>query len=123
MSSGTASSIRFEPKEILLAEITFPDTNELKLRPVLVISNFSSIQFMPETDHFICVPITSNTDTSPNMIKIGNSDIEAGGLEKPSQVICNYIFTIAKSDVKRKKGAVTPSFYQRIASTVKQNIL
>ena len=122
MSSGTANDIRFEPMEILLARVTFPDTQETKARPVLVISNFSSKARSPESRHFICMPLTSNPNVDSTMIKIENKDLESKPLAKPSQVICNYIFTMTKNDAMKKIGTVTPRFYQQVITTTKQNI-
>ena len=122
MTTGITINAHFEPREILLAGITFPGTSVTKLRPILVISKFSSVT-RGQSQHFICLPITSNDSKDQFMLKIKDEDVKGKPLKKPSQVICNYIFTILKGDVRKKIGAVTPDFYQRIMRIVNQQIL
>ena len=122
MSSGTRTSIRFEPREVLLAKITFPGKPE-KIRPILVISKFSSVVFNPPSQILTCLAITSNTDSDPYMIQIKNSDMEENTFPRPSKVICDNIFTILKTDVTKRIGKVTPLFYDTVTSVLKAKIL
>ena len=57
------------------------------------------------------------------MLQIKDEDVKGEPLKKPSQVICNYIFTILKGNARKKIGAVTPDFYQKIMRIVNQQIL
>lgn len=122
MSSGTNTRPRFEPREILLANITFPN-QEVKTRPVLVISKFSSVMFTPQSPILIGLAITSNTNSDPFMIEIKNEDMEQKPLEKPSKVVCNNIFTILKTDIIKKIGKVTPTFYTTVTTMLKNKVL
>mgnify|MGYP000361916755 CR=1 FL=1 len=122
MSSGTTTNIQYEAREILLANITFPNQVP-KNRPIIVISKFSSIMFQPPSDILICLAVTSSITTNPYMIQIKNSDLEENRFPKPSQVVCDNIFTIMKSDVIKKIGKVTPEFYKHVTDLIKKNIL
>lgn len=115
MSSG----ILFEPQEVILTSITFPD-QQIKRRPVLVISKFSR---NASEDIFVCLPITSVLSNDPFSIKIEDSDTQDGFFYKPSQVLCQYYFTQLKSEVIRRIGKVTPQFYQKIKLKIRQDIL
>lgn len=115
MSSGTL----FEPQEIILTDISFPNQN-FKKRPVLVISKFSK---NTSEDIFICLPITSSLSDDPYAIKINNSDIQEGYFPKPSQVLCQYYFTELKSDIDRKIGKITPQFYQNVKTKIRNGVL
>ena len=115
MSSGTL----FEPQEIILTEISFPN-RQFKKRPVLVISKFSK---NTSEDTFVCLPITSSLYDDPLGIKINNSDIQEGFFPKPSQVLCQYYFTELKGDIDRKIGKITPQFYQKVKIKIRTEIL
>jgi mRNA-degrading endonuclease toxin of MazEF toxin-antitoxin module len=122
MSSGTRIEPRFEPREVLLANITFPN-QEIKPRPILVISKFSSVSLIPSSTILVCLAITSNTDNDPYMIEIKNSDMEERSFPKQSKVVCNNIFTILKSDVTKRIGKVTPNFYNQITGLLRATVL
>ena len=115
MSSGTL----FEPQEIILTEISFPN-RQFKKRPVLVISKFSK---NTSEDTFVCLPITSSLYDDPLGIKINNSDTQEGFFPKPSQVLCQYYFTELKGDIDRKIGKITPQFYQKVKIKIRTEIL
>ncbi len=115
MISGTL----FEPQEIILTHVAFPN-QEFKKRPVLVISKFSKTS---SRDIFVCLPITSALYDDTFAIKIKNSDIQEGFFPKPSQVLCQYYFTELKTDIDRKIGKITPQFYQTVKSKIRTDIL
>ncbi len=115
MSSGIA----FEPQEILLTSVVFPEQKS-KQRPVLVISKFSK---QDSRNTFICLPITSSLSDDQFAMGIDAADMQDGRLYKPSQVLCEYYFTQLKTHVIKKIGKVTPQFYQKIKQKIRQDIL
>ena len=115
MSSGMI----FEPQEILLTEIKFPD-QKTKQRPVLVISKFSK---QDSTHTFICLPITSSSSYDQFAMDIRYSDMQNGYLLKPSRVLCKYYFTQLKTGATKKIGKITPQFYQKIKQKIRQDVL
>ncbi len=114
------SGILFEPQEIVLTTIRFPDQLVAKKRPVLVISKFSK---NTSEEIFICVPITSSLSDEQFAIKMNVSDMQEGSLYKPSQVLCQYYFTELKNMVYKKIGKVTPQFYHKVKTKINTEIL
>lgn len=115
MSSGT----RFEPQEVILTSIAFPE-QQIKKRPVLVISKFSTDS---NEDIFVCLPITSLLSDDPHAIKINNSDTQEGYFPKPSQVLCQYYFTELKNGIDRKIAKMTPQFFQQVKTKIRSDVL
>ena len=115
MNSGTL----FEPQEIILTEISFPD-QQPKKRPVLIISKFSKND---SENIFVCLPITSCLSDEAFAIEIMDSDMQVGHLLKRSQVLCQYYFTDSKSNVSKKIGKITPQFYQTIKTKIREDVL
>lgn len=58
----------------------------------------------------------------PFMIKINASDLEQGNL-RPSQVVCDNIFTFLKEDADSEKARVTVLFYSKVTKLLKERIL
>ena len=113
------SGMIFEPQEILLTSVKFPDQPPTK-RPVLVISKFSK---HGSADTFICLPITSYLSNDQFAMDIHSSDIQEGCLYKPSRVLCEYYFTQLKIYGIRKIGKITPQFYQKIKQKIRNDVL
>ena len=121
MSSGTRIEPRFEPREILLAEVKFYNQEKLEIRPVLVLSKFS---MTPANEIFICLAISSSLEkNNPFRIDIIGKDTESGFFPKPSQVVCDNFFTIPKADVTKLIGKATIMFYSKITKILKDKIL
>lgn len=121
MSSGTRIEPQFESREILLANVKFYNQDEIKIRPVIVISKFSTNR---SHDHFICVAVSSQLQQNdPFRIDILDQSTEEGHFPKPSQVVCDNIFTIDKKDVIKRIGMVTIPFYGVITKTLKDKII
>ncbi len=113
------SGILFEPQEILLTSVTFPDQNT-KNRPVLVISKFSKDD---SVDTFICLPITSSLYGDQFAMDINASDTQEGVFHKPSRALRERYFTQLKSRAIKRIGKVTPQFYQKTRQKIRQDIL
>ncbi len=112
--------IRFEPGIIVhVSGGKFPGKEE-KDRYYLIISEYSR---NPANETFVCLPITSWEADEPFMIKIKNNDFESGGLTKPSQIVCDNIFTFLKTDADFEKGKVTSFFYSKVTKLLKEKIL
>ena len=112
--------IHFEPGTIVhVSGGKFPGQEEQD-HFYLIISEYSKI---PANDTFICLPITSWESDDPFMIKINYNDLKRGNLRKPSQVICDNIFTFLKEDADSEKDKVTPIFYSKVTKLLKEKIL
>jgi mRNA-degrading endonuclease toxin of MazEF toxin-antitoxin module len=120
MTTGlTRIEPKFEPREVVWGEFEFPGEDK-KERPLLIISKFS---INPYYQTFICLPITSITSDEPYIEKIMNNDMEDGGLTKPSQVVCNVIYSMEKKAVTKRKGKVSVAFYKKITAKLRDFII
>ncbi len=99
----------YKPGEVVLTQIQFVDTYEIKIRPALVL--------FEEFDNIIVAGITSNT--SMNGIELSRKE----GAIKDSVIKLNYLFTISKMMVKKtlfslskdKKKLVFDEFTEKLA--------
>ena len=78
----------YKPGDVILANIQYTDTYEIKTRPALILYQ--------EHDNIITAGITSN----PKMDGIPLTKKE--GAVKESVIKLNYIFTISKNLIKKK---------------------
>ncbi len=77
-----------EPGDVILAQVQFTDSSEVKTRPALVL--------FEELGNVVVVGITSNTGMK------GIPLTEGDGLMKKSVIKLNYIFTISSQMAQRK---------------------
>lgn len=91
-----------------------------KDRYYLIISEYSR---NPANETFVCLPITSWEADESFIMKIKDNDFESGSLTKPSQVVCDNIFTFLKTDADSEKGKVTSFFYSKVTKLLKEKIL
>lgn len=82
-----------DPGDVVLAQVQFTDTFEIKLRPAVVL--------FEELGNVVIAGITSNTAMK------GVSLIKEEGAIKDSIIKANYIFTISESMVKKRLFALT----------------
>ena len=103
--------IQFRQGDIILVPFPFTDLSTAKQRPALIISknNYNS-----KTDDIIICGITSNLKDSNYSVLIANSDLSSGNLITPSRVKLDKIFTLNKSKVIRKFGAVREEVISKI---------
>jgi mRNA interferase MazF len=78
----------FRSGDVVLAQVQFTDTFEIKSRPALVLYE--------EFDNVVVAGITSNTNMKGVLLTAG------GGLVKDSVIKLNYIFTISVSMIQKK---------------------
>ncbi|HMF32583.1 MAG TPA: type II toxin-antitoxin system PemK/MazF family toxin [Candidatus Lokiarchaeia archaeon] len=92
----------FKSGDVILAQVQFTDTLEIKKRPAVVL--------FEEYDNVVIAGITSNT----NMVGIPISKEE--GAIKDSVIKLNYIFTIAKFLVQKVLFSLNEAKKQEIYS-------
>jgi hypothetical protein len=85
---GTTSLKKYKCGDVILAQIQFTDSPEIKMRPGVVLYE--------EFDNYIVAGITSNIQMQG--ISLGEKD----GAIKPSIIKLNYIFTISDILIKKK---------------------
>ncbi len=100
--------MKYKFGDIILAEVQFTDTFEIKTRPVLVL--------FEDMGNIVVIGITSNLKMK------GVSITKKEGMPKESVIKMNYIFTISEKMVKRflfhlsnqKKGILKNEIVKRI---------
>lgn len=78
----------FNPGDVVIAEVQFTDTFEIKKRPALVL--------FEEFDNVVIAGITSNTNMQG--VPLSKQD----GAVKDSVIKLNYIFTVSAQMIKKK---------------------
>lgn len=94
--------------EVILAQVQFVDTLEIKTRPALVL--------FEEYGNVVAAGVTSNTDMNGVSLK------KEEGAIKDSIIKLNYIFTISKEMIKKvlfsvskeKKKVIRDEFIKRL---------
>jgi mRNA-degrading endonuclease toxin of MazEF toxin-antitoxin module len=88
--------------DILLLAYLYTDTQENKLRPVIVLSNQAAI-----TSFFIVAKITSVIHQDRFSFPLHNSNLTFE-LNKPSEVRTNELNTVHKTTITRRIGELKP---------------
>ena len=90
----------YQPGDVLLASIAFPDASGTKKRPVLVIHDFGDADLL-------LAPVTSRPARGSQDLVL--RDWQRAGLRLPSTVRMSKLATIAKTAVVRKLDHLTDS--------------
>lgn len=93
----------YKQGDILLIPIPFSDLTSNKKRPVLVLSNDD---YNCKTEDIIVAAITSNLTTKDYTVMLSSSDLDEGTLKMDSCIRVDKIYTLSKSIVIGRFGAV-----------------
>jgi len=93
----------YNQRDIALIPIPFTDLSSIKKRPVLILSSDS---YNEKRSDVIIAAITSNIKDDPYGIFIKNEDLFEGELIKPSVVRADKIYTLSKTIIIKKFGAL-----------------
>ena len=94
----------FKPGDIVLTNIQFTDTFEIKKRPALIL--------FEEFDNFVVVGITSNLKMK------GISLTKKDGAIKDSIIKLNYLFTISKAMIEKNLFPLTAKKKKEVFDTL-----
>ncbi|MBM3130174.1 MAG: type II toxin-antitoxin system PemK/MazF family toxin [Chloroflexi bacterium] len=100
-----------EQGDIVLIPIPFTDLSSHKRRPVIVISNDA---YNHNTADMVVVAMTSNPESVNYSFAITSSDLEKGGLNRPSRIRVDKIYTLSQSIVVKTFGRVNAPTLDRI---------
>ena len=89
------------------------------MRPLLIISKSL---FHQNSNHVICVGLTTSKEIRPYLIPLSKKQLENGELDSDSQVMCHRITSI-RQDTVFKIARVTPNFYKSVVEKLKGDIL
>jgi len=98
----------FKSGDVILTQIQFIDTHELKSRPALVLYE--------EFDNVVVAGITSNTNMKGIFLKAGN------GLIRDSVIKLNYIFTVSSSMIKKKISSLSSAKRKEVHGALQEKI-
>lgn len=97
---------------VLVVPFPFADRTGTKRRPVLVLAS------LPGDDVIVC-QITSQSISDKNAVRITNGDFVNGGLQQPSNVRPDHLFTISSRRVLYQLGVlVSPKIDEIITRLV-----
>ena len=102
-----------EQKEIVLLPYPFTNQEGSKIRPALIVSNNF---FNKKSDDCLAVPLTSVIKEELYSIFITQEDLQFGTLIKPSRIRADKIFSIDKSKIIMKIGALNDETFQEVKS-------
>ena len=100
-----------EQGDIVLVPVPFTDLSSQKRRPVIVISNSA---YNRSGQDVIVVAMTSNPVPAAHSFRISSSDLVEGTLNRPGNIRCDKVYTLAKAIVVKKFGKVSPMVVERI---------
>ncbi|MGP6220189.1 type II toxin-antitoxin system PemK/MazF family toxin [Caldiplasma sukawensis] len=83
-----------EPGDVILTRVKFPDSDDFKIRPALIL--------FEEFGNIVIAGITTNTKMS------GISILKSEGAAQDSVIKLNYIFTITNSAIIKTVFRLTP---------------
>lgn len=93
---------RFVKGDVVVAPFPYSDLSAAKRRPALVVAALTG-------DDILLCQITSKTISDRYAIPISNADFVSGGLNQPSNVRPNRLFTADGNIVLYRAGALTPA--------------
>jgi len=109
----------YKKGDILLIPMPFSDLSTSKKRPVLVVSND---KYNSSSLDLIVVAITSNLNYSENSVILKNEDLSDGKLKHVSNIKADKIYTLSKSIVIKRFGAIKKEKLHQVVSEIKEII-
>ncbi|MBW4595311.1 MAG: type II toxin-antitoxin system PemK/MazF family toxin [Brasilonema angustatum HA4187-MV1] len=91
----------FVKGDVVIVPFPFSDLTQTKRRPALVIATLAG-------DDLILCQITSQSVGDTYAIEIDNSDFSSGGLNQPSNIRPNRLFTADRQIILYKAGQIKP---------------
>jgi mRNA interferase MazF len=109
--------IMYNQGDILLIPIPFTDLSSSKRRPVLVISNSD---YNEKTEDIIVVAVTSNLEEKEYSVIFKNNNMSEGYLKMDSCIRADKIYTLSKTIVIKKFGAVKKEIIDGVKEKIKK---
>jgi len=109
------------PRDIVLGNPMYPDQDESKVRPLLVISK--SI-FQQNCPYFICVGMTTNKKPDPFLIPMKRTQVEGDKpLDADIQIMCSRIVGMRHDAIIKKIAKMSSEYYEKVMNKIKKDIL
>lgn len=100
-----------EQRDILLVPVPFTDLSSAKRRPVVVVSNNA---YNRQTSDIVVVAMTSNLTPTDYGLTMTPSDLESGKLNRPGQIRCDKVYTLAQSVVVKTFGRISDVTFSEV---------
>ena len=109
--------------DVVLVDFPYASRGGSKVRPVLIVQNDRDNVRLTNT---ITVQITSVTrralEPKQMLIDIATPEGKLAGLRQDSVVNCVNIYTLAKADVLRKLGVLSPALLQQVDDCLRETL-
>jgi len=102
---------RFVKGDVVVAPFPFSDLSSTKKRPALVIAPLKG------GDVILC-QITSQTIADNHAVRIDPNDFADGGLNRPSNIRPNRLFTADSNIVLYRAGSLTPEVVEKAIARI-----
>ncbi len=102
---------RFVKGDVVVAPFPFSDLSSAKKRPALVIASLKG-------DDVILCQITSQTIADSYAVLINPNDFADGGLNRPSNIRPNRLFTADSNIVLYRAGRLTAEVVEKIIASI-----
>ncbi len=106
-----------EQRDIVLVPVPFTDLSSTKRRPVVIVSNNAYNHQMADV---IVVAMTSNLSPSDYGFTVSSSDLEIGKLNRPSQIRCDKVYTLAQSVIVKVFGRVNDVTFDHVRQILQE---
>jgi len=109
------------PRDIVIADPKYPDQQEPKTRPLLVISKNL---FQQNSKFCICIGLTSNKEEDPYAVPYRQKDVVIGRLDRDGLVVCRRVVALRHDKILRKIGTqITIDLYQKVMAKLLGEVL
>lgn len=116
------SGLIFEQRSIIKAKVRFSDNSEIKIRPVVIISNH---KFNNTHNDVICCPLTSEIRGKGIKIKNDKSILEKGTIPEESEIKSQYPLIVDKRVCEKPnmEAMITRNIANQIITDIKEVLL
>ena len=106
--------------DVIVVDFPFTDTNEAKIRPAVVVQNDRDNSRLRKT---VIVMVTGNLRRrgDPSHVFVDPADPAgfSSGLQFPSLISCNNLFTIEQTGIMRVLGHLSGALKQKLEDSLK----
>lgn len=107
--------MELQQSDIVLLTAPYSDYSLHKMRPTIIVSNN---HINTHDDDVLVVPLTSHLKESSYSVVIGEENVVEGKLRFKSRARADKIFTIAKSLIHQRIGAIEPKVFSELQEQI-----
>ena len=100
-------------RDIVLIPVPYFDLNDVKKRPVLVLSSDSHLHSSPD---MVVAAITSNLSAGTIGVIFDTADMEAGSLPRRSLVRADKIYNLSQREILKPYGSLKRVVFDKVLS-------